>query len=830
MLVPMSDRQQRLLFVDPKGSKLVMYSDELLGGTSERKTLRPGKLTNAQRALRTDLLAIPGARIESIDDGLIYESNGTAWSPVADDIEAVAAQASSALSAATTAQDAVAGKVGTDANGDVQLPSGDILPRESLIANSIRNFFSVGKPTTGGVDRTATFKSMAAKLAAAGGGLFYIPYVAGGHIITETISLPANVSIYQEPYAQVIPQLKAGNVNGFTQIGTTGWYAAFMINTTDGQTWTTEYPATRGTKVENLYVNNVTHKAALPIVAVSLGASAHFENIRTAYCLQVWSVGNEYLDKVSFNKSYIHEPYSDYAIKLRGIGDGWVFQQIHCFSETSVSTSGVNCKAVSLTNTNGAFIVGCIGGKYEFINMSCVTIDGIHNETDNINFVNSGGEVRNSYFWLQNDTAADRVIKCTGASGHRNVSVENCVFVYNLNIGKPFRGYEIGINARTILTVKNCYRQISRNGVLADSQLVGIQVWDEDTGVPLTDWNDDSYVLSQKGRIEMGRRVVKDQIVPVTNTMTPTAIGTFLQAITANSQAGTWTVDNETTPGSAATYFYKAVVLSNVPRMLGRTSNEQSVSLTLNGSGALIPLVWSRYPQGTIRLYRGTASGRYDHYVDIPAIACRILFDNGTRCNSFEWKPFGFRGTGTVTGSVLTIETVVRGTLAVGDTLTIPNVPANTYVVSLGTGTGGTGTYNLSAAATGGVPSGSIVGQNSESNSDSGEGFMTLQNSLATWYASAIPAGRRGTFQVGDRVLFLSPAKGGQVGAIYTGTAWESLGRVGDMWGKGTTAQRPATLTAAQAGYTYLDTTLVAAGKPIFWTGTAWVDSAGAAA
>lgn len=43
----------------------------------------------------------------------------------------------------------------------------------------------------------------------------------------------------------------------------------------------------------------------------------------------------------------------------------------------------------------------------------------------------------------------------------------------------------------------------------------------------------------------------------------------------------------------------------------------------------------------------------------------------------------------------------------------------------------------------------------------------------------------------------------------------------------GTTANRP-TLDSKQAGYPYLDTTLDADGKPIWWNGTAWVDATGA--
>jgi hypothetical protein len=45
---------------------------------------------------------------------------------------------------------------------------------------------------------------------------------------------------------------------------------------------------------------------------------------------------------------------------------------------------------------------------------------------------------------------------------------------------------------------------------------------------------------------------------------------------------------------------------------------------------------------------------------------------------------------------------------------------------------------------------------------------------------------------------------------------------------RGGTGSRPA-LGAAEVGAMYFDTTLAANGKPIWWTGTIWVDAAGAA-
>jgi hypothetical protein len=57
---------------------------------------------------------------------------------------------------------------------------------------------------------------------------------------------------------------------------------------------------------------------------------------------------------------------------------------------------------------------------------------------------------------------------------------------------------------------------------------------------------------------------------------------------------------------------------------------------------------------------------------------------------------------GAMSGSygILTVTAVGSGALAVGDTLSGSGVTAGTFIVSLGTGTGGTGTYNVSPSQT----------------------------------------------------------------------------------------------------------------------------------
>lgn len=75
----------------------------------------------------------------------------------------------------------------------------------------------------------------------------------------------------------------------------------------------------------------------------------------------------------------------------------------------------------------------------------------------------------------------------------------------------------------------------------------------------------------------------------------------------------------------------------------------------------------------------------------------------------------GFSGTGAIATTVLTISAVDAGSapLAVGQQVTGPNIAADTYIASLGTGTGGVGTYNVNVsqtAASGAVKAASVAG------------------------------------------------------------------------------------------------------------------------
>lgn len=86
-----------------------------------------------------------------------------------------------------------------------------------------------------------------------------------------------------------------------------------------------------------------------------------------------------------------------------------------------------------------------------------------------------------------------------------------------------------------------------------------------------------------------------------------------------------------------------------------------------------------------------------------------------------------------------------------------------------------------------------------------------------------------GYYQAGDRWVITAPAEGAPAEYVCVTAGVPGTWRVTRQAGvkKGATGARPS-LSSSDAGVMYLDTTLDADGKPVWWTGIAWVDATGA--
>ncbi|NBX63086.1 MAG: hypothetical protein EBT67_11915 [Betaproteobacteria bacterium] len=102
--------------------------------------------------------------------------------------------------------------------------------------------------------------------------------------------------------------------------------------------------------------------------------------------------------------------------------------------------------------------------------------------------------------------------------------------------------------------------------------------------------------------------------------------------------------------------------------------------------------------------------------------------------------------TATISGTTMTVSAVAIGNLAIGQTVTGSGVTANSVIVALGTGTGGTGTYTLSQSST--VSSGVSMSATMSAALNYGASF-TVNTTVASGAVTAAAINAAGTGYLG---------------------------------------------------------------------------------
>lgn len=150
------------------------------------------------------------------------------------------------------------------------------------------------------------------------------------------------------------------------------------------------------------------------------------------------------------------------------------------------------------------------------------------------------------------------------------------------------------------------------------------------------------------------------------------------------------------------------------------------------------------------------------------------------------------------------------------------NVIGNTYVQGGGSATGGFFAKYADSLV--------LRDNKADDFTSTAQAVSNVTNAFSSRQYSGSAAPTAGTYRVGDVFWNTVPTLANPV------THWIcTVGGTPGTWKPGgwivtkaATADRP-TLRADDVGVHYLDTTLVAAGKPIWWTGTVWVDATGVA-
>ena len=201
------------------------------------------------------------------------------------------------------------------------------------------------------------------------------------------------------------------------------------------------------------------------------------------------------------------------------------------------------------------------------------------------------------------------------------------------------------------------------------------------------------------------------QYQPLTLNVTGTIAADVTYTIPAGI-GGQWVVQNLTSGG------YNVII--KTPVAFSGTGSISGSTLTITGTttGALTVgsyVYGTGVPSNTFITAFGTGSGGNGNYTLSNTVA--------------------FSGTGSISGTTLTITTTASGQLSVGSVLTGTGVTAGTYITALGTGSGGIGTYTVSASQT--VASTVISGNSTNSSAITAGGrIATVTSGIVATVAS----------------------------------------------------------------------------------------------
>jgi hypothetical protein len=411
----------------------------------------------------------------------------------------------------------------------------------------------------------------------------------------------------------------------------------FMRVNVSGSSWAKEFPDP-GTTVKNLvFLNDWKNVANLK--GMCTAGSFEVNTCFWFYFKQVIKNLFVYSDlrkivNCTFNGAgNIHSGDPLYAFDLDSLGDALIFEHngIHDTATTSKALHVVMCNGGTISSNiinNDVLIEGSKGIVYSSNHMEA-----------GAQLVINDANVTTMNNFFQKGTRPSLVVK-SASNGHAPVvkSSGDLFLFYDKEVSDTssydidtISEYDVQVSNRCSLEFSQSYRYWVLSGSITAMYIFGIAVCD-DSGNPVTDFNEQSYLLSSEGRIMSGLHVMNSAYI--NNLLVPTAYGYGPIPYTK------WHLNS-------GNYYYKYQILwDKKRRIVGNSGNftwesGSSVSLTKNSNGILFHLANSPAScgnQAMLRVYRGTSSSSYSQYIDIPLTGSVYLYDNGISVCGFKWK------------------------------------------------------------------------------------------------------------------------------------------------------------------------------------------------
>jgi len=425
-------------------------------------------------------------------------------------------------------------------------------------------------------------------------------YVKGG------ISIDGN-------FCTIVPLASDNYINGFI----------FLLNSKNATTWFEEYKG--NCNIQNIIFNNVNE--IQNIKAFYLGENnIDFFQIQTIRFYQFVKTASVYLDNVSFRKITCSYNYgTDYMFYKGGQGDGILFDECHFVANNDT----LNNKGIFLANSWGATVQNIINGHHEFTSCMNTTIQNCHFERGSLILKNSIINVKNSYFWKIDGIVPITIIDTDKSQNYGNYNINQNYVLEQLIFELRYSTYNYYIDTVDIdlsnimqeVVIKDCFRRAEpTGGGLTQCTLTGLMLELATVGkkiVPYSNFKVKSRTIITNEKILHSGLFTNANYLLISISETDKVRANF----------------------NHSQYFYKLQNLLDVEKLLGSVSQEEkSITKTSATKGNIINIGSMADINTTVRLYRGTSSGNYSQYVDVPYPRNKVLIDNGSSVNGFEWK------------------------------------------------------------------------------------------------------------------------------------------------------------------------------------------------
>ncbi|QOR55675.1 MAG: hypothetical protein YHS30scaffold392_18 [Phage 64_12] len=356
------------------------------------------------------------------------------------------------------------------------------------------------------------------------------------------------------------------------------------------------------------------------------------------------NLGDAYSDLITIERiSTYAQPGTDgYIIDLMAPGDGLRIDQVLTFRpDYSADLSAARrTRSIRIAYKSGVTISNVINGDVMIQDCDAVSASGFHMEDGMVTFCRSSGSLRNAIFYMRGDMLGElscTPLQATHGDGSPVVNTsfvewENIIFGYE-QLFSGETGYTITKPNFALQAAPQAFAGVVRVRNMARSMKMNSQdsAWGARFGVNcgMPDFDNYSHLASMSAVYQQNYWHIEGVLGALP--LASDGLDPVLSIDVSQRVDRKW-------KEASGTYYYKAQLLYDKFRMIGLTGGVEVPATVVNGGGG--PTLFTKGDvRGNmiVRLYRGTVSGAYDHYVDVPILAAARLADSGLDVAGYPW-------------------------------------------------------------------------------------------------------------------------------------------------------------------------------------------------